>query len=163
MAKSAIQEVAEIDSFDILIPDTQVKLRAKTITLVPFQVRDGKKVQSLIAAYIRKFAEKETFDFQGEIYTRSKDDASFIASVLEDDKLDVFEDLAVLASLCTSDLTLDEIRDLRYDEGLVLLAKIIAMNPDFFLSLFKLMGLSKSRPAKPVTEETKTGESESTD
>lgn len=163
MAKSAIQEVAEIDSFDILIPDTQVKLRAKTITLVPFKVRDGKKVQSLIAAYFKKFTEKETFEVDGEIYTRSKDDMSFITSILEDDKLDVFEDLAVLASLCTSDLTSDEIRDLGYDEALVLLAKIIGMNPDFFRSLFKLMGLTKPQPAEPVTEETKTGDSESTD
>jgi hypothetical protein len=60
-------------------------------------------------------------------------------------------------------LTSDEIRDLGYDEALVLLAKIIGMNPDFFRSLFKLMGLTKPQPAEPVTEETKTGDSELTD
>lgn len=163
MAKSAIDEVKKMDGYDILISDTDVTIRNKKVHLRPFKMKEGKIAQLIIAPYLATLLSPKLFVEDGTTYEREKTINELVIDVLNKEDGDVFGDISKLIAISTNDLTAEEIDEIGYDEGLILLAKIIDMNPRFFRDLFELLGLSEETPTEETKEDPKVGESSSTD
>lgn len=157
MAKTAIQEVQELDKMSILMPDQELELRNKKVILSPFTVLDTKKVFMKINVYKNILTEqvKDSFDEEitneeGEVievkkveflrYKTTNEIINFLFSKIAEEDNNVFDDLAFMISVGCPDLTVEDVGLLKIDEFSIIIRQILEMNMDFFKQFFQ--GLS---------------------
>ena len=157
MAKTAIQEVQELDKMSILMPDQELELRNKKVIVSPFTVLDTKKVfmkinvyKNILTEQVKDFYEDDVTNEEGEVievkkveflrYKTTNEIINFLFSKIADEDNNVFDDLAFMISVGCSDLTIEDIGLLKIDEFSIIIRQILEMNMDFFKQFFQ--GLS---------------------
>lgn len=154
----ALETVKALDKLSILMPDQELQLRKKTITLKPFTVNASKKILAKIGVYKALFVDKvedfyteEIVNDAGEVETkkiggfRNKTNAE-IADAFLDKAMNadsgLLDDLCFIFGFVCDDLTPEFVDELGIDELALIITQALEMNSDFFKLLFRRIKLA---------------------